>query len=360
MGEIIRVTKAGHFLGWYVRYMDADGKRKKRASHQPSKELARQFLVEIEARVARGLVGIPEPPAAAPTVRELMERFLAEYNRPRIKDQKLYAAHAGSALKRALPTLGDLRCDAVSPDRVAKFRDHLGRKFAPASVRVTLAFLSSMYAWAVKQGIVAKNPLRGIERPTPESSIEFLDGEEVRSLLRLAWERAPESLEARRLAVALELALRVGLRRGELLGLRWRDLDLEARRLTVARSYQSAPKSGKTRHLRLPSACVEPLREWRRMSPKNAAGLVFPGPEGRCYSPHALLGLPQLLEAAGCRVPVHPWHCMRHSFASHFIMQGGNILTLQKILGHSDVRMTLIYAHLAPDFLGEELDRLKF
>lgn len=73
-----------------------------------------------------------------------------------------------------------------------------------------------------------------------------------------------------------------------------------------------------------------------------------------------LLDLPQLLAAAGCRRLAHPWHVLRHTFASHFIMSGGNILTLQKILGHSDVKMTLIYAHLAPDFLGDEMNRLRF
>ena len=73
-----------------------------------------------------------------------------------------------------------------------------------------------------------------------------------------------------------------------------------------------------------------------------------------------MLGLPRLLAAAGCRVPLHPWHALRHTFASHFIMSGGNLLALQKILGHSDVKMTMIYAHLAPDFLGTEMDRIKF
>ena len=67
-----------------------------------------------------------------------------------------------------------------------------------------------------------------------------------------------------------------------------------------------------------------------------------------------------LLAAAGCRRMAHPWHVLRHTFASHFIMAGGNILTLQKILGHSDVKITLMYAHLAPDFLGDEMNRLKF
>ena len=55
-----------------------------------------------------------------------------------------------------------------------------------------------------------------------------------------------------------------------------------------------------------------------------------------------------------------PWHALRHTFASHYMMAGGNILTPQKILGHSDIKMTMIYAHLAPDYLGDEMDRLRF
>ncbi len=78
------------------------------------------------------------------------------------------------------------------------------------------------------------------------------------------------------------------------------------------------------------------------------------------HSSHAKRGRPLLLQVAGCRVPAQPWHALRHTVASHFIMQGGNILTLENILGHSDVKRTLICAHLAPDFLADEMDRRKF
>ncbi len=74
----------------------------------------------------------------------------------------------------------------------------------------------------------------------------------------------------------------------------------------------------------------------------------------------AMLGLPELLVAAGNRPLQRAWHALRHTFASHYIMSGGNLLALQKILGHSDVKMTMVYAHLAPEFLGDEMDRIKF
>jgi integrase len=150
------------------------------------------------------------------------------------------------------------------------------------------------------------------------------------------------------------------MRKGELLGLRWQDLNLEMQRLTVARSYAALPKSGKARHLRLPSACMPALRTWKAICPTTREGLVFPLPGSGPRPERSMLGLNKLLTAAGVRVPAHPWHAIRHTFASHFIMAGGNILTLQKILGHSDVKMTLIYAHLAPDYLGQEMERIRF
>jgi site-specific recombinase XerD len=73
-----------------------------------------------------------------------------------------------------------------------------------------------------------------------------------------------------------------------------------------------------------------------------------------------MLGLSKLLRGAQCHVPAKPWHALRHTFASHFMMSGGNILTLQKLLGHADLKMTMVYAHLSPDFVGAEVARMSF
>mgnify|MGYP003379764469 CR=1 FL=1 len=69
---------------------------------------------------------------------------------------------------------------------------------------------------------------------------------------------------------------------------------------------------------------------------------------------------PAALEQAGCHPLQRSWHALRHTFASHFVMSGGSILALQKILGHHDIKQTMTYAHLAPEFLGDEMDRIKF
>jgi len=371
MGQIIKKTKNGAFIGWYIRFIDCDGKRKAKATHQPTRELARRFLVDVEARVARGQQGIVEPAPAAPSVAELCRRFLTEYSRPRIKDLGRYRASASTGLRRLLPVLGKLRADAVQTADVVRARDTIAATASPASVKLSLAFLAAVYAWAVRQHIVTTNPVRGVERPTAHPSVDFFGREEVAALLAAlegagavghagAASAAPTAMNTHRLAVCVRLVLHTGLRKGELLGLRWQDLDLETRRLTVARSYKLAPKSGKTRHLALPAECVPDLRAWRPICPRTAEGLVFPVSRAGDCPDASMLGLPALLTRAGLRVPAHPWHCLRHTFASHFVMQGGNILSLQRILGHADIKQTLVYAHLAPDFLRAEMDRLNY
>ena len=358
VGEVIRRTKNGKFLGFYLRYYEA-GRRRHIASKQPSAAEARRMLVQIEARIARGEAGIVEKPQPCPTLAVLIERFLSEYKRPRIKDLARYRAFAGAALRRVLPLLGHKRADTLTASEIGTLRDTLRETVSAGSVRATLAYLSSALSWAVRAGLLAKNPCKGVERPDSEPSLDFLSRAEVSALLAHTRDHAANHYPM------IATAIYSGLRKGELCGLRWRDLDLQDRRLTVARSYRTSPKSGKARHLRLPDVLVPVLAEWRERCPKTQEELVFPsrlrdGSWGMQRDTSGVFGLPGLLRAAGCRVPAHPWHALRHTFASHFIMAGGNILTLQKILGHSDVKVTLIYAHLAPDFIAQEMNRLRF
>ncbi len=356
MGEILK-RHGGFTIRWYE-----GGRRRVLATHQTSHAEAKRMLAEIEARVARGDAGIAERRSSWPTVAELVERFLVEYTRPRLKDIEKYRAQARSVLHKALPAIGKLSVGHIQQTDIVKLRDALLRKWAPGSVYNVLATLSALFSWALKHELAPSNPCKGVERPQAAQSLDFLSREEARQLLDAAEARASTSVAAGMLHVGIALVLHTGLRKGEVLGLRWVDLDLDTRRLTVARSYRTTPKSGKTRHLRLPLALVPLLRAWRQQCPQSSDGLVLP--VGRTLTKSAtrdaMLGLPRLMAELGLRQVLHPWHMLRHSMASHFVMQGGNIPALQKILGHSDVKMTMIYAHLAPDFLGDELDRLRF
>lgn len=367
VGDIIRKKKNGRFIGFYIRWVDVDGTRRQRASHQPTLALARKMLVEIEAKVARGQAGldVPKPPAQALTVAELCTRWLDECGGPKIKDLTRYRSTAQTALRRILPLLGNLPAASLTQSDLERVRNQLCTRYRPNTVRAALRPLGTCLSWAVRVGLLTHSPQKGLELPPRESSLEYLTLDEARRLLSLSEQRArtTDRVQDWSRAVAIAIALRQGLRRGEIFGLRWQDIDLASGRMSVMRSYRLAPKSGQVRHLPLHSALIPLLQDWQTRCPKTPERLLCPvqtqtgfGMSGRRVS-H---GLPKLLHDAKCQPLARGFHALRHTFASQFIMQGGNILTLQKLLGHADLRMTLIYSHLAPDFLSQELERLRY
>lgn len=357
---------------WYARYME-NGRRVEKPTKQPTRALALRYLAEVEARIGRGAVGIPEftdddKARRRLTVDDLALRFLGEaegiagHASPRLKDLAEYRRQARSVIEaRILPSLTNRAAASITSADVEKLRDALiADHFAGASVNKTMQVLSKMFTWGRKAKVIdCANPVVGVERPREIMSLDFYDAAEVGRLLARVEEHAPD------LYPMVATAIYCGLRKGEIFGLRWIDVSLDAARLDVNRSYAGLPKGGKPRHLPLHPELVTALRAWRKRCPETEEHLVFPLPGlgkgqwrmGRCQDG---LGLAAQLVAAGCHVPAKPWHALRHTFASHFIMRGGNILTLQKLLGHAKIDHTLVYAHLAPDFMAVEVARLTF
>lgn len=369
---------------WYCRFVDLDGRRKQRATRQPTKALAEKYLAEVEARVARGLVGIMEPsPAererATITVETLARRFLGEaegvtgYSSPAIKNLAHYRRDARSVFNsRILPTFGLTRAAKVTRADVERLRDaQLSAGLSPETVTHTLASLSKLYNWARRLELVdCPNPVEGVARPRTSHTVDFLEAGEVAQLLTEA-ERQARAADApyvaRVRAPMVATALYAGLRKGELLGLRWADFHPEAGRLDVMRSYKLVPKSGKPRHVPIHPELTRGLAAWQRVCPETNEGVMFPieaGSSGRLRigAPEDNLDLAQLLTDAGCHAPIDgkPWHLLRHTFASSFVMAGGSLFVLQRILGHATAAMTQRYAHLAPDFMAGEVARLDF
>jgi integrase len=319
------------------------------------------MLVEIEARIARGEAGIPERRQTWPTVGELFARFLGEYSRPKLKDPDRYRYVARSILKKAAP-LTKLKTAEIKTTDILRLRDALLRRHAPGTVGNVLRQLGRVFSWGMTLELCPHNPCKGVERPTAASTPDFLSKEEVCRLLEAAEKRIGTTPMAHKLYVAIAIAVHTGLRKGELLGLRWTDLDLQTRRLTVARSYRGTPKSGKARHLRLPKELLPVLMAWRPLCPPSPDNAVVPSglSASRVGGPECMLGVRELMAAIGLRRFAHPFHILRHTYASHFVMAGGNLLALQRILGHKDPKVTMIYAHLAPDFLGDQMDLVSF
>lgn len=184
----------------------------------------------------------------------------------------------------------------------------------------------------------------------PKPDFDFLDFDEADRLVAAA-ER--ELLWWTMILVGL----RTGLRQGELLGLRWEDVDVVAGRLrvrqAVARGIVGTPKNGKSRVIPLSREAVRALKGHRHLRGEY----VF------CQDDEALLTKGQ------CKHPLWRacrraglrrigWHCLRHSFASHLVMRGKSLKVVQELLGHATIEMTMRYAHLAPVVHRDAVDAL--
>jgi len=146
------------------------------------------------------------------------------------------------------------------------------------------------------------------------------------------------------------LSINTGLRRGELFSLRWENVSFDHAMLTIDGANA---KSGKTRHIPLNSEAKHVLKSWREQTPEFE--FVFQNKYGKQFD-NAKKSWAALLKDAN--IKNFRWHDMRHHFASKLVMAGVDLNTVRELLGHSDMSMTLRYAHLAPEHKANAVEKL--
>ena len=146
------------------------------------------------------------------------------------------------------------------------------------------------------------------------------------------------------------LTLNTGLRRGEILQLTWADVDLLQRELIVRGDNA---KSGKTRHIPLNNEALTTVQQWR--SGSKPTEWVFAGHDGKCMLA-VKTSWKRVLHSAA--IVDFRWHDLRHHFASRLVMNGVDLNTVRELLGHSDLSMTLRYAHLSPEHKADAVAKL--
>ena len=238
---------------------------------------------------------------------------------------------------------------------------------APRTVNLVMALVRSILSFAVVNGHITASPIARLGRgrlmlPVAKTKLAppIERPDDVGRLLGAIQDIERETNRSGLYALFATLVY-TGIRRGEALGLRWSDVDLNRRIISVRRSYAGLTKSSKHRTVPVAPALAVMLKAHRMADPWKV-DLVFPDDSGEMYSIESKV-LQDVLERALSRIG-HPRirvHDLRHTFASHFVMSGGDIFTLQRILGHSTPVITSdTYAHLSPDHMASAADRISF
>jgi len=255
-----------------------------------------------------------------------------------IEDFKI--ALSKTPIMNAEKTRGNLlrkRAKRVNPDPTAKPDNRL-RCLSPKTINNCLTVLRRMLVIAYKRGLIDKLPeVEWLKSPRPE--FDFFTFDEAERLLAAAdgeWR------------TAILVALRTGMRQGEILALRWEDVDLVAGRINVRRNvvwgHIGTPKSGKGREIALGNEVLAALKAHRHLR----GPLVFCSMDGEMLTPGELKWpLWRACKKAGLRFV--GWHVLRHTFASHLAMRGAPLKAIQELLGHATIMMTMRYAHLSPE-----------
>ena len=259
------------------------------------------------------------------------------------------------------PFFGEAPLGKIGREEVERFIAEKRREGkAPKSVANYLGLLHSIFAFAEKRGLAARNPVAPVDKPARQTSdpdIRYLDDAELGALLRVV----PEDRRGATERVLYLTAAMTGLRQGELLGLRWRDIDWAAARVRVRRSYVrgefGTPKSRRSsRSVPLADRVAGELeRHFQASAYQGDDDLVFCHPEtgGPLDRSRLLKRFKGAARRAGLR-PVR-FHDLRHTFGTRTAGAGVPLRTLQEWMGHRDFKTTLIYADYEPGEKEAEL-----
>jgi integrase len=252
---------------------------------------------------------------------------------------------------------GDLEPAEVDTACIRAFVEDRLARLSSTTVKHLIATLSSLFSDLVDQGVVARNPVRSMPRALKRLCRNAHDPRTTPFLERMEDIARLRASLTEPLRTLFSVGVMSGLRPGELVALEWADLRSDFRLMHVQRRYRQGtidvPKSGKTRTISVAPALAEVLREWRALT--DGEGLVFkPIGKSRCLD----LQLQRLrkawrdgLKRAGLPYMKFYW-CTRHTFASQWVMAGHSIEKLSKMLGHSSIIVTEVYAHLKPESLN--------
>jgi integrase len=366
-GGISRHKKSGLYMARYT-VQTPEGSKRKTIYGKKRQDVADQLAKALADR-ADGIVFDDKNL----TLGEYLDRWLSDAVRGTVREST-YSRDKYLVTNHVKPSIGRVKLKNLNARLLQSlYRERLDSGLSGSTVQKIHHVLHKALTQAMRWELIPRNPADSVKAPTPTpKEMHPLSALEARQLL--------EAARGDRLEALYVLAIHTGMRRGELLALKWADVDLDLATVRVRRTLTrgedgrgyvvgAATKSGKGRHVRLTPSAVEALKRHRARQAKEKLkvgglyrdqDLVFAGEGGNPINPSNLRNrsFKPLLERAG--LPRITFHDLRHTCASLLFQRNVHPKFVQELLGHASVAITLdTYSHMLPGMGSEAADAIE-
>ncbi|NLU09404.1 MAG: site-specific integrase [Tepidanaerobacter acetatoxydans] len=340
----IQKYKTDKGFRWRVRWRTEEGKQKSKTFDR--QRLAKDFLTKLEHEMREG--SYVEPSSI--TLREFLESWIESYKiNISPNTERGYRVN----IKHICSILGDKPLQKIIPADIETAYAKLGQTLSGTSILYIHRTLSRALKQAERQRLINRNSCDFVETPKKNKNFKakFVHPDDIGKYLN--------AFKGHYLYIAVCLAMFCGLRRGEVLGLQWKDIDWKASIINIRHNMTDeglkAPKSGETRTIPLTEAMKEILKEQKRKQQRfmemlwdeyYRSDFVVTYDDGTLIKPRALSkNFAAVLRKANLELV--RFHDLRHTAASLMIHEGVELKTVSEILGHSSISITAdIYGHV--------------
>ncbi|MEL6770068.1 MAG: tyrosine-type recombinase/integrase [Bacteroidota bacterium] len=341
----------GHY---YARFYDKTKTptRKTVPLGTSNEEAAQAALKRLEVHYAEGRFDPWAPPQQAPVrLSEAIEAFFAAKAHRAPNTLRLYR----TVLEGLYAYAGNQPVSEVKRDHILGFLN--SRELNETGRHAYFTRLKAFFRWCAREGYVEEVVTDRVDVPKgPQVFPHWLSRDDFARLVHTMRQASDQSHghEVIWLIPLVTVAVYTGLRVGELVALRWRDINLETRTLLVRHRAESKTKSRRDRAVPLARQAMEVLASLKQ---EDQNALVFRGARGgsinKEYASKCFL---RYRRRAGLPSEIH-FHSLRHTTASWLVQGGVSLLRVKEILGHVSIQTTMRYAHLAPSNMLEEVEQ---
>ena len=316
---------------WYIDYYVEGGR--KREAIGPNKKMAEHALAKRKLQIAENRY-LDIAKMSKVTFEQLSRNYL-QY----AKADKLSWGRDERSIRLLSKKFAGMKLSLITPLAIEEYKNERRQSVAPATVNRELACLKHMFTKAIHWDMTSINPVKLVKLFREDNArTRYLSLDEIDKLLSSISERVKPMVIT---------ALNTGMRLGEILKLKWEDVDLINRVIIVRRS-----KNGYSRDIPVTDQlyqALKPIDQSKEYVFSNADGNPVKSIRTAFEKAVLLAGLKDFT-----------FHDLRHTFASHLVMNGTDLLTVKELLGHRTINMTVRYSHLSQSHKRGAVDTLRF